>query len=453
MIENYVNLIKLLDNNFDGIMIVDKNLTIQYYHTFYAPALENVDLKTVVGKTPFDIFSNIKKNNSTLYKAVKHGKISLNNIQTLTFSTGKKELILDNTIPIITNGEIIGAINTVKYISDSPQENNSKNEIFNKEYFNLNNIIGKSEKILELKKRIEKVARTSSNIFIYGETGTGKEMVAQAIHSTSRRKDKIFISQNCAAIPENLLESIFFGTIKGSFTDAVNKPGIFEIADGGTIFLDEINSMPLNLQAKLLKIIEEQKVTRLGDYKPKNIDVRIISAINEDPMIAIEQKQLRKDLFYRLASVQLKTPSLKEIKSDIPLLSEYFIKEFNNKFNMNIETISKDVFNTFFNYHWPGNIRELKNAIESSFNFAENAQINIEDIPQYLNYNTNLDYELDENLGLIESTQQFEKEFILKVAKNVKNLSELADILKISKQLLNYKINKYNLKHKLFFKI
>lgn len=445
MIENYVNLIKLLDNNFDGIMIVDKNLIIQYYHTFYTPALENVDLKTVIGKTPFDIFSSIKKNNSTLYKAVKYGKISLNNIQTLTFSTGKKELILDNTIPIITNGEIIGAINTVKYISNSPQENNSKNEVFSKEYFTLNNIIGKSEKILELKKRIEKVARTSSNIFIYGETGTGKEMVAQAIHSTSSRKDNIFISQNCAAIPENLLESIFFGTVKGSFTDAINKPGIFEIANGGTIFLDEVNSMPLNLQAKLLKIIEDQKVTRLGDYKSKNIDVRIISAINEDPIIAIEQKQIRKDLFYRLASVQLKTPSLKEIKSDIPLLSKYFIKKFNDKFNMNIETISEDVLNIFSNYQWPGNIRELKNAIESSFNFSENNQINIEDIPQYLQFSSN--HNSNETLGLIESTQNFEKEFILKIAKKVKNLSELAKKLKISKQLLNYKINKYNLKN------
>lgn len=455
MIENYVNLIKLLDNNFDGIMIIDKNLIIQYYHTFYTPALENVDLKTVIGKTPFDIFSNIKESNSTLYKAVKYGEISLNNIQTLTFSTGKKELILDNTIPIIADGEIIGAINTVKYISNSSQKNKFKDIFTNtdKNFFNLDDIIGKSDKILRLKESIKKVARTSSNVLIFGETGTGKEMVAQAIHSTSNRKDNIFISQNCAAIPENLLESIFFGTVKGSFTDAINKPGIFEIADGGTIFLDEINSMPLGLQAKLLKIIEEQKVTRLGDYKSKNIDVRIISAINEDPMIAIEQKQIRKDFFYRLASVQLKTPSLKEIKSDIPLLSKHFINKFNNKFNMNIESISENVLNIFSNYQWPGNIRELKNTIESCFNFTENNQIDIENLPQYLDYKTNLNYNLDKNLSLVENTQNFEKEFILKTAQKVKTLSELAEILKISKQLLNYKINKYGLKEKIIFKI
>lgn len=452
MIENYVNLIKLLDNNFDGIMIVDKDLTIQYYHTFYAPALENVDLKTVIGKTPFDIFSNIKKNSSTLYKAVKYGEISLNNIQTLTFSTGKKELILDNTIPIITDGEIIGAINTVKYISNPPQENKIKDDFLNKDFFTLDDIIGKTEKILTLKKSIEKVARTSSNVLIFGETGTGKEMVAQAIHSTSSRKNNIFISQNCAAIPENLLESIFFGTVKGSFTDAINKPGIFEIADGGTIFLDEVNSMPLSLQAKLLKIIEEQKVTRLGDYKPKTIDVRIISAINENPITAIEQNQIRKDLFYRLASIQLKTPSLKEIKSDIPLLSKHFIERFNKKFNMNIDNISEEALEIFSNYQWPGNIRELKNAIESCFNFTENNQIDVEDIPQYLDYTPNSNESLDEKLGLIELTQNFEKDLILKTSKKVKNLSELAEVLQISKQLLNYKINKYDIKNKIIFK-
>ena len=450
MIENYVNLIKLLGNNFDGIMIVDKELIIKHYYTFSSEALENVDLKTVIGKTPFEIFSNVNKRNSTLYKAVKYGKISLNNIQTLNFCNGKKELILDNTIPIIENGEIIGAINTVKYISKMNSIDKFKEKVHKLDLFTISDIIGTSEKIFALKKQIIKIAKTSSNVLIFGETGTGKEMVAQSIHMASERKNKLFIAQNCAAIPENLFESIFFGTTKGSFTDAINKIGLFEIANGGTLFLDELNSMPLNLQAKLLKIIEDQKVTKLGEYEPKSIDVRIITAFNENPILAIENKKIRGDLYYRISTIQLNTPTLKEIKDDIPVLTQHFLNYYNKKFNMNIVKISKEVLELFFSYHWPGNIRELKNVIEYSFNFTENNIINLEDIPEYLKF-TNI--EISKNFDLMRNIEVFEKNFITEAALTVKNYSELSNILNISKQLLSYKVNKFNLKDSIKFKL
>lgn len=451
MIESYINLIKLLDNNFDGIMIVDKKLIIKHYYTFYPEAIENVDLKTVVGKTPFEIFSNINKTNSTLYKAVKYGKVTLNNIQTLYFSTGKKELILDNTIPIIENGEIIGAINTVKYLSKKTSTDKIKKNFFTSNLFNLSDIIGISDKITTLKKQIVKISKTSSNVLIFGETGTGKELVAQSIHMSSSRNNNPFISFNCAAIPENLFESIFFGTTKGSFTDAINKTGIFEIADGGTIFLDELNSMSLNLQAKLLKIIEEQKVTKLGEHEPKNINVRVIAAFNENPEIAIKKQKIRKDLFYRLATIQLKTPTLKEISSDIPVLAQHFIEYFNKKFNMNIVKISEDVLDIFSKYDWPGNVRELKNTIEYSFNFTENNKIDFDSLPEYLK--TNSHSKISKDFSLKENIKIFEKELILEVAATVRSYSELSEKLKISKQLLNYKLNKYKLKSDINFNL
>lgn len=304
MLENYINLITLMDNSFDAIMIIDKEMTIRYYKTFSKNRLEYVDEKNAIGKTPFDIFINITKENSTLYKAIKFKKITLNNNQIIHYSTGKKEAIIDNTIPIVINNKIIGAINTARYISNFNKTNlNNSSNILTPlldNLYTINDIIGESEKTLDLKNKIIRVSQTNSNILIYGETGTGKEIVAQAIHNSSNRKNKLFISQNCAAIPNSLLESILFGTTKGSYTDAIDKPGLFELANEGTIFLDEINSMSLYTQAKLLRIIEEKKVTRIGGNIPKKINVRIIAAINKSPNICLKQKTLRDDLFYRL---------------------------------------------------------------------------------------------------------------------------------------------------------
>lgn len=284
---------------------------------------------------------------------------------------------------------------------------------------------------------------------IYGETGTGKELVAQSIHSSSSRKNKFFISQNCAAIPQTLLESIFFGTTKGSYTGAENKAGIFELADGGTIFLDEINSMDLNMQAKLLKAIEEKRITRIGGYEPKKIDVRIIAAINEPPLNCIMENRIRKDLYYRLSSIQIEVPSLKDRKSDIPLLTEHFINYYNKELKIKIKGVSPEVEEIFQAYDWPGNIREFKNVIESALNFTSSNIINKEDLPEFVsenhkNMNIDLVSEYD-RYSLNDALDEFERNFILNKAKHADSLSDIADKLEISRQTLNYKIKKYNI--------
>lgn len=460
MLESYIELIKMIDNSFDGVMVVDENLIIRYCKYFSASRLGSVDVKTAIGKTPFDIFANITKETSTFYRAVKYGETFLNNTQVILYSNGKKEPIIDSTIPIIINGKIIGAVNTVRFVSNFKKNNftNHSNIIapcFN-DLYTIDDIIGTSEEILSLKNKISKVSKTDSNVFIYGETGTGKEMVAQSIHSNSDRKNKIFISQNCAAIPDNLLESILFGTTKGSYTDAINRPGIFEMAHGGTIFLDEINSMNLNMQAKLLGIIEDKKITRIGGIETKEVDVRIIAAINEIPEISMTEKRIRPDLFYRLSSVQIKTPSLAERNEDIEELAQFFIEFYNKKMNKDIKNISKDVLKIFYGYTWPGNVRELKNVIETAFNFSISKTIELSDIPEYIkNYkkeNNHFKCSISNNeypykdISLSTALENFEKDYILKASKNTLSFSELADALKISKQLLNHKIKKYDLR-------
>ena len=228
------------------------------------------------------------------------------------------------------------------------------------------------------------------------------------------------------------------------------------MAHGGTIFLDEINSMNLNMQAKLLRIIEDKKITRIGGIETKEVDVRIIAAINEAPETCLAEKRIRPDLFYRLSSVQIKTPSLAERNEDIENLAQFFIEFYNKKMNKDIKNISKDVFKIFYNYTWPGNVRELKNVIETAFNFSASKTIELCDIPEYIkNYkkehnlfkccNSNNEY-LYEDASLNTALENFEKDYILKASKNTLSFSELADTLKISRQLLNHKIKKYDLR-------
>ena len=284
---------------------------------------------------------------------------------------------------------------------------------------------------------------------IYGETGTGKELIAQSIHTSSYRKTHPFISQNCAAIPSTLLESILFGTEKGSYTGAEDKKGLFELANKGTLFLDEINSMEISIQAKILKAIEEKKIRRLGGEKTIELDVRIIAAVNEKPTLSLKENKIRKDLFFRLATVQINLPLLKSRRNDIMLLTNYFINEYNIKMNKYIIGVTEEVEDIFKKYHWPGNVRELRNVIEGSFNLVSGKFIKKSDLPEYImelqdSFEINRlmnDYELP----LPERMQRIESKIISNTLIKSKNQVEAAKELQISKQLLRFKINKYNL--------
>ena len=248
--------------------------------------------------------------------------------------------------------------------------------------YGFDNIIGSSPKMQAVYKLIRKVAPTDSTVLIRGESGTGKELIARAIHFNSPRKQKPFVPVDCGVLASELLESELFGHVKGSFTGAiVTKPGLFEIADGGSIFLDEIGDTNPNFQSKLLRVIQEREFTPVGGVKPKKADLRFIVATNKDLEKLVEEKQFREDLFYRLNVVSITIPPLREKKDDIPLLAYHFLRKYAKEMNKNIKSISVDAMNMLIAYTWPGNIRQLENVIERGIVMAEGDTITTEHLP------------------------------------------------------------------------
>lgn len=246
-------------------------------------------------------------------------------------------------------------------------------------------IIGKSQQVQELFKIIERVADTPSTVLITGESGTGKELVATALHVGSSRRNKPLIRINCAAIPKDLMESELFGYERGAFTGAVtSKPGRFELADGGSLFLDEIAEIPVEMQVKLLRVLQESEFERVGGIKTTRVDVRVIAASNRDLQQEVESGRFRLDLFYRLNVVPIPLPPLRERQSDIPILVQHFLEKYNRKLNKKFESVDGDAMVLLQAYNWPGNIRELENLIERTLLFADGTQIKAKDLPDHV---------------------------------------------------------------------
>jgi len=318
-------------------------------------------------------------------------------------------------------------------------------------------IIGNSSKILKIYELIDDISKTDSNVLITGESGTGKELIAKAIHSKSLRAAENFVSINCGALPENLLESELFGHIKGSFTDAYkDKMGLFEQAEQGTIFLDEIAEMSQKMQVKLLRAIQERKIRRVGGNLEKEIDVRIISATNRDLEISMKESEFRPDLFYRLNVIPIKVPPLRERRDDIPLLMQHFLDKINKKFGKNIEGFEKKVIDLYMNYSWPGNVRELENFVERAVALEKSNIIKKENTPTDMIYNVS-GSEIDrEDLATLLYEGDFDfyryidnisKNIILKaLSMNNSNIKKTAEMMKLSYRSLRYLISKYKLK-------
>ena len=291
-----------------------------------------------MGKHITSFYKNLTNENSTIMKVIRTGKAVINQRQELMTKNGDLVVSINSTYPIQEDDTIIGAIEFSKhfYTKENIQslDKFAGNKVYRKNntIYTIENIISANPKMEAVKNKIKKIAKSNSTILIYGKTGTGKEMVAQAIHNLSDRYGSPFISINCGAIPPNLLESTLFGTVKGSFTGATDKPGLFEEAEGGTLFLDEINSLDYYLQVKLLKAIEEKMIRRIGGSRNISVDIRVISATNEDPDILVADKRLREDLYYRLGVVQIDLPELKERIEDIERLLEYYITFYNTRF-------------------------------------------------------------------------------------------------------------------------
>lgn len=337
------------------------------------------------------------------------------------------------------------------------QQLQRENEVFKKEVsekYNFGNtIIGKSKVMTDIFELIQKVSKYDSPVLISGDSGTGKELFAKAIHFTSDRKNFPFIPINCGAIPEGLLESEFFGHVKGAFTGSTRmKKGLFEQAEGGTIFLDEIGEMSLNLQVKLLRVLQENEIRRIGDIKPRKIDIRIISATNKNLDERIQMGSFRKDLYYRLNVIEIKLPSLSERKDDIHLLVDYFIQHYNKSFNKNIKGIERNALDKLINYPWPGNVRELQHVIQRAIILSQESYITLSDLLEDINSDANtLDINIpkdffDLKMVLNQSKELIEKELIKKALKKTNgNRTKTAKLLGISHRSLMYKINEYNM--------
>ncbi|PFR23451.1 sigma-54-dependent Fis family transcriptional regulator [Bacillus cereus] len=419
--------------------------------------IESMDRKDILYKNPLDVFVFEENQTSTLIEALQLGKTKKNVKQTYFNNKGKEITTINDTFPIIENGKIKGAVEISKDITQLKQM--MKTGLLQKQNtkFTFKHIIGNSRATQSIITEAKKVTRTSSSILIAGETGTGKELFAQSIHNESHRSAKPFISQNCAAIPETLMESLLFGTNKGAFTGAIDKPGLFEEANGGTLLLDEINSLSPGLQAKLLRAIQDKTIRRIGGAQEKEVDVRIIATINEDPIEAITHNRLRKDLYYRLSVVTLFLPPLRDRKEDILLLLHHFIEKYNIQFGLKVKGISSDVRDLFYNYDWPGNVRELEHMIEGSMNLIEDEDIittfhmptrfyeltkkEFSFHPSLTNQNDN-----DAPKTLKHTIKEMEREYINQILKENKgNISQTANFLGLSRQNLQYRLKKYNL--------
>ncbi len=307
--------------------------------------------------------------------------------------------------------------------------------------------VGKSPKMQEAIRIGKKVAKSDSTVFLRGESGTGKEIMAKMIHALSDRHDKLMISINCAAIPENLVESELFGYEEGAFTGAKKHGSIgkFELADGSTIFLDEIGDMPLPVQTKLLRVLQESKVERIGGTKPIPIDIRVICATNKNIEQMVEEGAFREDLYYRLNIIPIELPPLRKRKDDLPALIDYYIAYYNQKLGKNMTGVSSEALQTLMSYDWPGNVREMKNIIEYLANVTEGEQIQLSDLPDHIVLRSSKgygDWSLDEILG------EYEKRVLGSMIKKDATLAEknqLADSLQISRATLYRKLKKYDL--------
>jgi two-component system, NtrC family, response regulator AtoC len=322
--------------------------------------------------------------------------------------------------------------------------------------FSVDRIIGVSEHIREIRELVKKVAGSeASTILIQGESGTGKDLVAHAIHYESSRREGPFFAINCAAIPENLMESELFGHEKGAFTDArTQKRGMFEIADGGTLFLDEVSEMTIGMQAKLLRVLEGQSFRRVGGVKNITVDVRVIVASNRNLEEAVRASKFRQDLYFRLAIIPMHLRPLREHKEDIPSLLDHFIQHYNEKFRKNIQSLTREADELLMHYDWPGNIRELKNAIERVMILADGNRIASKYLPIRISEGGVMPVPMAEGSGNGEiqlppggmSLYNVEKELIRQALDQARgNKTTAARLLRITRDTLRYKVKKYEL--------
>ncbi|MEK7408346.1 MAG: sigma 54-interacting transcriptional regulator [Acidobacteriota bacterium] len=431
----------VFDQLSDGLILYDRGLDITGVNRA-AERLFGIPAEQMIGRNCRDVFRcAVCESACGLMEglnqspSVPHGTIRVR------AEDGRERLVIIRTTQLFgDDGELEGAVATVKDITEEVAPINR-------------DVIAESPAMQEVLNFVRKVAVSeATTILLEGENGTGKDLVAKTLHHQSPRQAEPFIAINCAAIPETLLESELFGYEKGAFTDArAQKRGLFELADKGTLFLDEIGEIPLTLQAKLLRVLEEQSFRRLGGLKDIRVDLRFVAATNKNLREAVREGAFRQDLYFRLNVIQIIIPPLRERREDIPPLVEFFIGHYNRKFKRQIEGVSPETAQLMLGHDWPGNVRELRNAIERAMILEESALITPPSLPIAISQSEASlasPYEAatqipDEGLSLVESERQL---LARALDKTNGNQTQAARLLRITRDTLRYKMKKYNLR-------
>lgn len=451
----------------EGVQISDKNNVMVLYNRA-CENIEGIKRENCLGKKCAEIYRDTEntEKSSTHRFVLKSGIPVIDKYIQYDTIEGKTVNAITNTYPYYEEDKCVAVYSIIKDITkikDIMQENiklqkqlighKSSSGHKNGTRFTFNDMVGEDKKFKEVIEVAQKISPRNLAVLIYGETGTGKELFAQSIHNESLFMSGPFVAINCAAIPDSLLEGILFGTVKGAFTNANNSKGLFEQAENGTIFLDEINSMGVNLQAKLLRALQEKTIRRIGDNAEREINCRVISSINKDPFQCIKNNQLREDLYYRLSGITLYIPPIRERKTDISILIKYFIHRYNNQYGTKVSNISKELENAFLNYQWLGNIRELEHVVESCMNIVDidSDVLTNDNLPRYLRekfsfkaYRTKDKSEKDK--PLVQILEEVERQVIIdKLKENKGNISLTAKELGLVRQSLQYRIKKFSI--------
>lgn len=443
----------IFDSAHDGYMAVNNDGVIIMINRAFAELIDLPSPEQAMGKHVKEIVKEQKLREVPRTGKPHHGEI--------VRISGRETVLM--RYPIRKDGIIIGSVSKVIFkdisqlvsLAEKISALNKELDYYKNELervqgarYTIENLIGSSPVMMKLKDTVRRVAQGPSTVLIRGDSGTGKELLAHALHTGSPRRFKQFVKVNCAAVPENLLESELFGYQEGAFTGARKggQTGKFEQANGGTIFLDEIGDMPLFMQSKLLRVLQEKEIERLGENRPRQVDVRVVAASNRPLEELINEGRFRQDLYYRLNVVSLHIPPLRERMEDIVELTMHFIKKFNMEFGLNVGDMEKDVWDLFHSYNWPGNVRELENIIERAFNMVDSDLISLSYLPQYMQKLGKGPRRSPADKGLPALLDQVEKEAIIEtLASTGGNKMQAARSLGISRAWLYKKMKQYGI--------
>lgn len=452
-----------------GVQIYDKNTHAVYFNQASREISHIPSGVNITGRHLLDMY-DLEETVSTTMTALRTQSPVIDRVDQFSVDNGTFIASANTSYPIFQNGQLSGAVTfehteeTIQKYYQSIQDTRQALKHFSGNAapvrfsgYTFENVIGSSEKLRSAVELAQRVAPQNSPVMLVGETGTGKEIFAQSIHRSSPRAGKKFVAINCAAIPETLIESLLFGTAKGSFTGSEDKAGYFEEASGGTLFLDELNSMSLVMQSKLLRVLQERTFRRVGGKKDLELDVRIISSCNEDPFQTVEENKFRRDLFYRLSSVIIELPPLREHLEDLEQLTWYHLEQTAFQYVHRITRIQPQVYQLLRAYRWPGNVRELFHVLDYAQNVADSDVMTVEHLPAYLRKNQapaprqsapptpsgHIDFSHTSLQALMDD---YEKEVITQALDRCGyNISQTAQALGILRQSLQYRIRKYGI--------